>query len=137
MKTFIKNQIKKYLTKKFNCSHPKHYYFLRWLASLVMDNEEVKDVCASIAYWMYTTKHETLMAYTHDILVIDNKVYIYTYRPGLWIGKAGCIVYDCEHSINHNINDEKIHDYKIHFIETHKTPWTELYGSYSMYSRNW
>ena len=137
MKTFIKNQIKKYLTKKFNCSHPKHYYFLRWLASLVMDSKEVKNVCMSIAHWMYNTKHDNLIMYTHDIMVINNKVYIYTYRPGLWIGKAGSVVDDCEHSINHNINDQKIHDYKIHFIENHKTPWTELYSSLHFHLNNW
>ena len=137
MKNLINNQIKKYLTKKFNCSHPKHYHFLRWLASLVMNKEEVKDVCRSIAYWIYNTKHDNLIAYTHDILVINNKVYIYTYRPGLWIGKAGCIVDDCEHSINHNIDGEKIHDYKINFIEIHKTPWTELYGYYTFHLNNW
>lgn len=137
MKTFIKNQIKKYLTKKFNCSHPKHYYFLRWLADIVMDKDEVKNVCASIAYWIYNTKHDDLIALTHDILVINNKVYIYTYRPGLWIGKAGCTVYDCQDSINHNIDGEKIHDYKIYFIEGHKTPWTELYGYYKFHLNNW
>lgn len=134
MKNFIKNQIKKYLTKKFDCSHPKHYHFLRWLASLVMDNEEVKNVCMSIAYWMLNTKHDNLLIYTHDIMVIDNNVYIYTYRPGLWIGKAGCIVYDCEDSINFNINNERIHNYTIHFIEIYKTPWAELYNSHKFYA---
>lgn len=124
----MKQLIKKYLKKKLNKSHPKHYYFLRWLANIVMDKEQTKDVCASIARWMYDNKYNLQKLPLNDIFVLDNKIYIYTFRPGLWIGKAGSTVYSCEDSINHNVNGVKVHNYEIHFIEIHKTPFTELYG---------
>lgn len=93
-----------------------------------MDKEQTKDVCASIARWMYDNKYNLQKLPLNDIFVLDNKIYIYTFRPGLWIGKAGSTVYSCEDSINHNVDGVKVHDYEIHFIEIHKTPFTDLYS---------
>ncbi len=78
----MKQLIKKYLKKKLNKSHPKHYYFLRWLANIVMDKEQTKDVCASIARWMYDNKYSLQKLPLNDIFVLDKKLYNYTFLPG-------------------------------------------------------
>ena len=130
----FKKCIKKYLKKRLT-GHPKHYHFLRWLVELVIDKEQNNDVCCSIARWMYDTRHSDLPF--HDIFTIDNNVYIYTYRPGLWIGNYGSIVEDCQKSINHNIYGDKIHDYEIRFIEVFKTPYTVVFSYMRSYADNW
>ena len=136
MKNLIKNQIKKYLKKHLG-THPKHYYFLRWLADIVKDSNQLNDVCAGVARWMYDTNESNLLGHLNDLFVVDDNVYIYTFRPGLWIGKHGSICESLEHSLNHNVNDEKIHNYKIRFIEIHKKPYSEIMGYAHFYANNW
>ena len=131
MKKLIKKYLKKHLT-----AHPKHYHFLRWLSEFVMDKESLKDVCYSIAGWVYTSNSKLYM-YLNDILVIDNIVYIYTMRPGLWIGKGGKTIDECKHYINHNRDDEKIHDYSIRLIEIQNTPYSTFNSALYSYANNW
>ena len=52
-----------------------------------------------------------------DIFVVDNLVIIYTYRPGLWIGKGGSTYDAIKNRLNYNLDGVKINDYKITFVE--------------------
>ena len=120
----MRKLIKKYLKKKLETRRPKHYYFLRWLSELVKDEMNTENVLAGIASWMVATG-ETFLPF-NDIFVIDNAIYIYTHRPGLWIGKKDSVINSLEYSLNHNINDEKIHDYKISLIECYMVATTTI-----------
>ena len=136
MTNYIKKLIKRYLKKNLT-AHPKHYYFLRWLADLVKDNKQTDNVCAGIARWIYDTNENYLLDKLNDLFVIDNNVYIYTYRPGLWIGKGGKTIDSLIHSLNYNIYNVKTHDYKIQLIEIHKQPYSEVIGYAHFYANNW
>ena len=132
----MKKLIRKYLKKHLN-GHPKHYYFMRWLADIVRDKKQTDDICAGVARWMHDTDESRLLGHLNDLFVIDNRVYIYTYRPGLWIGRGGETTMSLEHSLNHDVNGEKIHDYDIWFIEIQGKPYAEVAGYLHIYANNW
>ncbi len=136
MTNYIKKLIKRYL-KKHLTAHPKHYYFLRWLADLVKDNKQTDWVCAGIAHWIYETNEHSLLEKFNDLFVIDNNVYIYTHRPGLWIGKGGKTIDSLMYSLNHNIHNVKTHDYQIKLIEMCNHPYSEVIGYAHFYANNW
>ena len=123
----MKRLIKKYLLKKLKSSRePKHYHFLRWLADVVKDKNATKDVYSSIASWLYEDESLNKLLQFNDIFVVDNIVFIYTHRPALWIGKAGRTVDSLEHKLNHKVNGEKVHDYKVRFIEEQHSAYAEI-----------
>lgn len=136
MKKILKNWIKKYLKKHLN-AHPKHYYFLRWLADIVKDEKQMDEIYWFFAKWVYDTDAAYLLDKFNDLFVVDNNVYIVTFRPGLWIGKRGQTVESLKHSLNYNIDEEKINDYDIQFIEVHKQPYSEVLSYAHMYANNW
>lgn len=121
MKNWFKQQIEKYLIKHLT-SHPKHYHFLRWLVSLIEDRNKLIDVYGSLSGYFYHKQKDinyNIFNYMQfiDIFVVDNNVYIYTQKPGMWIGKAGHTIDEIEDRMNLNVNGQKIHDYKIRLIE--------------------
>lgn len=94
-----------------------NFYALKSESFKYSTKKQYIDVCGLISIWLIE-KSQTLFTYQlTDIIVLGNDVYLYTKRPGIWIGKAGSTLESLEHRINHNIYDEKIHDYKIHIIE--------------------
>lgn len=109
MKRFIIKYLKKHLT-----AHPKHYYFLRWLAEYVKDEKKTKDALHSIAY--YISEKNLNLPYL-DIFVVGDTVYVHTSRPGLWIGKAGSNHEAVEHRMNFNLKEEKIANFELTYIE--------------------
>jgi len=142
MKKWFKKKIEKYL-KKHLTGHPKHYHFLRWLASLVEDNNTLTDVYASIAGYFYHKQSEygnwnifDAMCFT-DIFVVDNNVYVYTQRPGMWIGKAGRTIDEVEDRMNLNVNGKKVHDYKIKMIEDTKSADCYIRRTIRVMNDNW
>lgn len=81
--------------------------------------KQYRDVCDLISIWLIETGKST-SAYAYqltDILVLENDVYLYTKRPGMWIGKSGSTLKSLEDRVNHNLDGEKIHDYEINIIE--------------------
>jgi hypothetical protein len=134
MKKIIKKHITKYLLKYFNGSsknyyyvrdHVKFYLFLRWLSEFVKNEEDTKDVMASIASFLYYKRLD--LPFT-DIFVVENVVCICTRRPGLWIGKAGCIMDEIIKKLNFNLKGEKIHNFEIQLLETTKGAVVDVYG---------
>ena len=113
----FKRLIKRYLLKKLNYAHPKHYHFLRWLAEIVKDEKKTKDVYASIANYMFENDSAQRYLQFSDIFVVDDLVVIYTYRPGLWIGKGGSTMKEIENRLNYNLDGVKVNDYNITFVE--------------------
>ena len=111
----MKKLIKKYLKNKLQVSHPKKYHFLRWLAECVKDAKKTDDALSGIAYYMMENKSDYLQF--NDIFVIDDNVYVYTRRPGLWIGKGGLTIDAIEHRINYNLDGKKFYDFKLQLIE--------------------
>ena len=111
----MKKLIKKYLKRKLQVSHPKKYHFLRWLAECVKDVKKTDDALSGIAYYMMENKSDYLQF--NDIFVIDDNVYVYTRRPGLWIGKGGQTLDAIEHRINYNLEGKKFYDFKLQLIE--------------------
>ena len=123
-----RTQLKKLLKEELDTvrRHMEDYHLLRYIVSVVEDKEKTEDVLHSIAYWMSETKHDKLPF--NDIFVVDDEVYIYTCRPGLWIGKAGCTIDSCQHSINHKVDGTKYRDLHLNLIEVRKDATAEIYG---------
>jgi len=113
----MKKLIKNYLKKHLNCSHPKHYYFLRFLSEMVKDDNSNNRVFAGIARFMSNNRINLPFS---DIFVIDNIIYVYTLRPGLWIGRGGETIKKIENEINYNIEGQRLDDYSIQLLEEYK-----------------
>lgn len=119
---FIENRIVN--PRKYN------YLFYRWLLGLIIDKDETENVFFKIAHYL-NNKHNFLSYDFTDIFILNNNVYIYTRRPGYWIGKGGKEIYDLENCINYNYNGEtKLHDYHIRIIEDTESSRYSLYNLY-------
>lgn len=117
---FIENRIVN--PRKYN------YLFYRWLLGLIIDKDEMENVFFKITYYL-NNKHEPYDFM--DIFILNNNVYIYTRRPGYWIGKSGKEIGDLENCINYNYNGEtKLHDYHIKIIEDTESSRYLLYNLY-------
>lgn len=79
--------------------------------------EQYRNVCGLISIWLIENEKSTSTYQLTDILVLGNDVYLYTKRPGIWIGKFGSTLKSLEDRMNHNLDGERIHDYKINIIE--------------------
>lgn len=79
--------------------------------------EQYRNVCDLIRIWLIETEKSTSTYQLTDILVLGNDVYLYTRRPGLWIGKSESTLKSLEDRMNHNLDGDKIHDYSINIIE--------------------
>ena len=79
--------------------------------------KQYRDVCLLISNWFIETGKSTSTYQLTDILVLGNDVYLYTKRPGIWIGKSGTTLKSLEDRVNHNLDGDKIHDYSINIIE--------------------
>ena len=79
--------------------------------------EQYRNACDLIRIWLIETEKTTSTYQLTDILVLGNDVYLYTKRPGFWIGKSGSTLKSLEDRMNHNLDGEKIHDYIINIIE--------------------
>ena len=113
----MKNFIRKYIQNHLR-SRQKHYQFWRWVASWFYNKENTEHILTCIvSYFYYNENRFQTMEFT-DIFVVDKDVYIYTRRPGLWIGKGGETIDKLEESFNRNITGEK---YKIRIIEDNKS----------------
>lgn len=117
---FIENRIVN--PRKYN------YLFYRWLVGLIIDKDETENVFFKIAHYL-NNKHEPY-DFT-DIFILNNNVYIYTRRPGYWIGKGGKEIDDLENCINYKCDGEtKLHDYHIRIIEDTESSRYLLYNLY-------
>lgn len=114
----MKRFIIKYLHKHINV-RSKNYHFWRWVASWFYNKENTEHILACISSYFYHNGKEspTIMKFT-DIFVVGKDVYIYTIRPGLWIGKGGSVIDKLEESFNRNNTGEQ---YKIRIIEDRKS----------------
>ena len=123
-----RTQLKKLLKEELDTvhRHMEDYHLLRYIASVVDDKEKTKDVLCSIADWMFENDYVKLPF--NDIFVIDDEVYIYTLRPGLWIGKAGKTIDNCIYRINHKVDGTKYRDLHINLIEARKNATAEIYN---------
>lgn len=94
-----------------------NFYGIKSEALKFATKKEYNDVCLFIGVWLIE-KSQTLDTYQlTDIIVLGNDIYLYTKRPGIWIGKAGSTLESLEHRMNYSIYGERINDYKIHIIE--------------------
>jgi len=121
LKDEVKNALIYYIP-----NHMEDYHLYRHLATWIENSERSKDIRHSIASWMVHSRHEDLPF--NDIFVIDDEVYIYTYRPGLWIGKGGCTIDDCLYHINHKIDGTEYRKLNIHLIEAKDDAMSDVYG---------
>ena len=129
----LKDEVKKALSYTIH-SHMEDYHLYRYLASWLESDIRNKDIRYSIASWMVHSKHENLPF--NDIFVLDNEVYIYTYRPGLWIGKAGKTIDDCTYHINHKVDGTEYRKLNIHLIEAKDDALTDVCG-YMSVCKSW
>lgn len=111
-KKYLKRFLKKFLNKNSRSEYQKNYLFYRWLASIAEDKKQTENICIYFALWM--TKNNKQNNQFNDIFVIDDVIYLFTDRPGIWIGKHG----DDIESLNKYINDKYDTEYKIRIIES-------------------
>lgn len=136
MKKLIENYIEKWLAKKgrakvFGRRTPyTKYLFARWVVELFSDKNKMKDAIFSISYYVYITNLK--LTFT-DIFVVGNTVYVFTERPGFWIGKGGQTYDEIVKKLNFNINGEQIANYKLELVEDRKSPNFEFSSSLSSY----
>jgi hypothetical protein len=114
----MKKLIRKYILSK-NRRVSSHYYFYRWLADVVMDRKQSRNIVELIATWCF--KNGKNPPFT-DIFVVENVIYIYTIRPGLWIGKGGKLIDGLLEYINESVcyivNKKETKKYIINLVET-------------------
>ena len=127
----MKKLIKNYLKKHLDCSHPKHYYFLRFLSEMVKDDNSNTLVYAGIARFMFNNGINLPFS---DIFVIDNIIYVYTLRPGLWIGRGGETIKKIENEINYNFEERRLYDYSIQLLEEFKNANHYIHHNICLYS---
>ena len=90
-----------------------NYYELRAEAEKYISRPHTHYVCRMIGYY---SNNKNFRADFNDIFVIDNDIYIYTIRPGLWIGLHGQTIDDILEYLNTDGDGNKKYDYHIHFI---------------------
>lgn len=133
----MKKRFYRFLHKRITHPRKYDYYFYRWIIEkFAVNKDEMNKILVYLTAWMVIKEHESLHQYLSDIFVFDGRIYIYTRRPGLWIGKAGCIIDDLIHSINYN-DGEKIYDYHIELIEDLSSYPTQVYNKLLFYSENY
>ena len=133
----LKEEVKEEVKKELDCNirnHMEDYPLYRFLASWLETRERNRDIRQSIASWMVLSRYEDLPF--NDIFVIDDEVYIYTHRPGLWIGRGGRTIDDCLYHINHKIDGTEYRQLKIHLIEAKNDALTDVYGYMTVYHVN-
>lgn len=113
----MKKLIKGYLKRHLNSAHPKNYYFLRFLSEMVKDDNSNNRVFAGIARFM---SNNGINLPFSDIFVIDNIIYVYTLRPGIWIGRGGKTMDKIENEINYGTEGQRLHNYSIRLLEEYK-----------------
>lgn len=113
----MKKLIEKFIHKLlFWNESQKRFLFARLLAECIKDDKKTEDViCRLASYFVHYNK--SVVIPFNDIFVVGDTVYIFTERPGYWIGKEGSTVNAIEHQLNYNLKEEKIGDYHIRFIE--------------------
>ena len=94
-----------------------NFYALKSESFKYSTKKQYIDVCGLISIWLIETENSLNTYQLTDIIVLENDVYLYTKRPGMWIGKSGSTLKSLEDRMNHNLDGEMIHDYKINIIE--------------------
>ena len=116
MKNIIRTNLckflQKYLRNKLVKYHPKTYLFVRWIISLIEDDDYANNVLTYISLWMINNDR-TNNPFT-DIFIIGDIIYIVTDRPGLWIGSYGKDIDDLIEYIRNMVK----HEYTINLLET-------------------
>jgi predicted metal-dependent RNase len=95
------------------------YLFIRWLAEAVSDKEKKNHAMSVISYYVY--EKNRVLPFT-DVFVVGDTVYVFTERPGLWIGKSGRTYDEILERLNSNAKGEKTVDYKLKLKEDMKSP---------------
>ena len=94
-----------------------NFYALKSESCKYSTKKQYIDVCGLISIWLIETENSLNTYQLTDIIVLENDVYLYTKRPGWWIGKSGSTLKSLEDRMNHNLDGERIHDYSINIIE--------------------
>lgn len=134
LKKILINWINKHINKGYN------YLFMRWFASLVEDKDSVNYVLYKI-YKNYSPESQlfTNVVYSNrftDIFIVGNVIYIYTMRPGLWIGTRGTEIDTLLHVINYT-NYVKVNNYTIQLIEDKGTNKSQLINGFITMNENY
>lgn len=96
------------------------FLLVRLIAELVTDKLVNKSLAWDIASFHNNhalfKKHPYLMSFT-DAFVINNRVFLYLERPGIWIGKRGTDIDALQKHINSDVDGNVINNYKISILE--------------------
>lgn len=65
------------------------YAYARYILRLAEDDDFRDDCIREIVKWIIENRQQGLLPTLSDIYTCNKTVYIYTLRPGLWIGKGG------------------------------------------------
>lgn len=91
-KSFKKSKAAFHKVLGMRSKYDHEFRYARYVTAFTTPEEEKSALHVAIARWMRREKLTSLLNYTSDIFRLDDKVYIVTSRPGLWIGKYGRVV---------------------------------------------
>ena len=101
----MKKLIVKFIDKRIVSPEKYNYFFYRWLISILSNKQVNKNLLSGlIGYFEKSTGN---FPFT-DIFVLGKKVYIYTIKPGVWIGKRGYRINDLKRYLNSYLEFDKI-----------------------------
>lgn len=96
------------------------YILVRLIAELITDKWVNKNLVWDVASFHYNhaffQKYPHLMTFT-DMFVVNNRLFLFLERPGIWIGKGGTDIDALQRFINSDIDGNKVSDYKISILE--------------------
>jgi UDP-2,3-diacylglucosamine pyrophosphatase LpxH len=98
----------------------KRYFFARLLAELIKDENKTNNVAILLANYFLEYNHGEKFQF-NDIFVVGDIIYIYTLRPGYWIGKGGSVADDILNKLNFNREGQRMGNFELRFIEQLKS----------------
>lgn len=135
----IKNfNINDFIYTKLRNSKSNHSFWY-FVAEILTDKKKRKEISRSISYHIYTHNTSGLqsMMVGYDLFVINNRIYLITQRPGIWIGKGGAYIDELTKTINYNVDGKKIYDYHIDLVEDKVSQMSDIYNNLYFQSNNY
>ena len=127
----LNNHIQNFIVKRIKKPRKYNYYFYRWLVDAFYKQNDLV-LLHTVFPWMRANNLEMLQ-YT-DIFVIGKTIFIYTVRPGLWIGRHGQTIDSLKKLIKESeTGHPEYADYKVELIEDNQTAHATPLRYYSYY----
>lgn len=93
-----------------------NWYFLKAEALKFAHKKEYNSAINNLAHWFKDHDEDIAKFKLTDIIVLGNDVFVYTQHPGIWLGERAARLNEIEYRMNHKLNGERTHDYKLYLV---------------------